>query len=84
MGIITDLTPAHYKLVRIGIERDGSDVVAIADLRIVNADGGVLAMHNPQTILTAPEKAALVGFVTRELALFETATGLTEWVEPGP
>lgn len=82
MGLIADLTPVYYTLVRIGIQRTNGDVVAVADLRILNADGGVLCHHNPSTTLTPQEKQALGNFVNREMAAFETATGLTEWIEP--
>lgn len=82
MSIVEDLTPVYYKLVRIGLQRFGGDVVAIADLRILNAIGMPLATHNPDVTLTQAEKQALAGFVNRELAAFEAATGLTEWEEP--
>ena len=81
MGIINNLTPKHYRMVRVGIQRQGTDVVAIADLQILNADGRVLGTHSPQTTLTSAEKQALAGFVNREMAAFEAATGLTEWKE---
>lgn len=84
MSIIDDLTPVYYELTRIGVQRENGDVVAIADMRIRNADGKILITHNPQTTLTPQEKQALGEFVNRELAVFETATGLTEWVEPEP
>lgn len=80
MSLIEDLTPVHYQLTRIGLQREGSDVVAIADLTILNANGTVLATHNPSTTLTATEKQALAGFVNRELAAFEATTGLTKWI----
>lgn len=82
MDLISDLTPVYYRLLRIGIQRDGTDVVAIADLQILNADEQILVTHNPQTTLSAQEKQLLGTFVNRELAAFEAATGLTEWVEP--
>lgn len=80
MSIIDDLTPVYYRLQRIGLQRNESDVVAIADLTILNAAGTVLATHNPSATLTPAEKQALAGFVNRELAAFEAATGLTEWI----
>ena len=82
MTFIDDLVPVYYELTRIGIQRKNGDAVAIADMRILNADGRQLITHNPQTTLTTQEKQALVAFVNRELAAFETVTGLTEWVEP--
>ncbi len=82
MSFIDDLIPVYYELTRIGIQRKNGDVVAIADMRILNADGRQLITHNPSTTLTTQEKQALGEFVNRELAAFETATGLTEWVDP--
>ncbi len=83
MNFIDDLTPKFYKLVRIGIERDGDgDVIALADVLILGADGGQLVTRHPSTMLTSQEKQALGSFVNRELGKFETATGLTEWIPP--
>jgi len=82
MGIIADLTPVYYRLMRIGVVRSDGDVLAIADLQILNNDSRVLCMHNPTTMLTIQEKQALAGFVEREMIAFEVATGLVEWVEP--
>lgn len=79
MGVVQDLTPVYYKLIRIGVKREGSEVVAIADLRILNEAGDVLCTHNPSTELTPAEKQVLNGFVNREMAVFEAATGLEEW-----
>jgi len=80
MGLINDLTPKYYRMTRIGIQRQGTDVVAIADLQILNADGRILGTHSPQTTLTPEEKQILAGFVNREMVAFEAA-GLTEWKE---
>lgn len=82
MSIIEELTPVYYKLLRIGLQQKNGNVIAIADMHILNADGRVLATHNPSTTLTTAEKQALAGFVNRELAAFEAATGLIKWVEP--
>lgn len=82
MTITEELTPTTYELIRIGIQREGADVVAIADLRIRNASGKILAIHNPSTTLTAGEKSALLAFVNREMGLFEASSGLVEWIPP--
>jgi hypothetical protein len=79
MTIVDDLTPVHYQLNRIRFHRQGADVIAIADLQILNAAGDRIAADHPLTTLTQAEKQALQAFVTRELAAYETATGLTEW-----
>ena len=81
MGLIQDLTPVYYKLTRIGIQRTNGDVIAMADMQILNADGKQLITHNPSTTRTPQEKQALAAFVNRELAAFEQATGLIEWTE---
>ena len=82
MGLIENLTPVYFILTRVGIQRSNGDVVAIADMQILNADGKQLATHNPSTTLTPQEKQVLAAFVNRELEAFETATGLTEWIPP--
>lgn len=80
MSIVADLAPTQYKLIRIGLQQEGTEVVAIADMWIYNAAGQRLTTHNPSTTLTPSEKQVLVGFVNRELAAFEAATGLTKYV----
>ena len=82
MSIVTDLTPTQYSLIRIGLQQEGTKVVAIADMWIYNAAGRRLATHNPGTTLTTNEKQVLAGFVNRELAAFEAATGLTKYIPP--
>lgn len=82
MGLIADLIPVYYTLIRVGIQRANGNVVAIADLRILNADSRILCHHNPSTALTPQEKQVIGNFVNREMAAFEAATGLTEWEEP--
>ena len=87
MSIVTDLTPTQYELIRIGLQREGTEVIAIADMWIYNAAGQRLTTHNPSTTLTTNEKQVLVGFVNRNLAAFEAASGLTKYIppeEPGP
>ena len=85
MTTITEkLTPKTYELIRIGLQREGADVVALADLRIRNAADETLMIDNPSTTLTPSEKSVLAAFVNRELALFEASSGLTEWVPPPP
>jgi hypothetical protein len=61
------------------IIRDGADVKAIGYMEILNANGSRVGTDFPATALTAGEKTALQAFLTRELAVYETATGLTEW-----
>jgi hypothetical protein len=79
MTIVDRLTPVYYRLKRVGFQRAGEDVVAIADLEILNADGKVIATDHPVTTLTAQEEQALRTFLSRELAVYESATGLAEW-----
>jgi hypothetical protein len=81
MGLIEDLTPVYYKLLRIGVQKEGSTVTAVGDMNIMNADGTVLVTHNPSTTLTPQEKTLLRNWVDRELTAFENATGLQEWPE---
>lgn len=79
MTIVDDLTPVYYSLRRIGLKRVGSDVVAVANVAILNAAGIEIAGDTPEATLTTGEKVALLAFIARELGVYETATGLTEW-----
>jgi len=81
MELIANLVPKFYRLVRIGVQRDGDDVVTIADLQILNRDGKVLCTYSPSITLTAAEKQTIRMFVARDLTLFEDVTGLEEWSE---
>lgn len=82
MTIIDDLTPVYYRLMRFGAEQQGTDVVLLWDLDVLNAEGSILATVHPSTTLTTQEKQYLAGFVDRKAAAFEAATGLTKYVEP--
>ncbi len=79
LTIVDKLTPVYYSLRRIGLKRVGSDAVSVANLAILNAGGDVIGGDTPAVTLTAAEKTALVAFITRELGVYETATGLAEW-----
>jgi hypothetical protein len=79
MTVIDQLTPVYYRLVQMRIVRDGADVKAIGYMEILNANGSRIGADFPATTLTAGEKTALQAFLTRELGVYETATGLTEW-----
>lgn len=81
MTVIDDLTPVYFSLMRIGIQRIDGEVIAMADVNILNAMGEQVTVRNPSTTLTAAEKTALLAFITRELGMYATATGLTEWTE---
>lgn len=76
MTIVDDLTPTHYKLMRVGLQKDNGEIVAIADLAIYNAAGEQIAIDNPTVVLTTAEETAVVGFVVRNLDDYETVTGL--------
>ena len=86
MSIVEQLTPVYFRLVRLGIERRGGEVVAVADLRILNADGRAVGGDTPAAVLTEAERSAVEAFVARNLANYAALTGLTEWpgggVEP--
>ena len=82
MGIVADLTPTQYSLIRISLQRSNGAVLVVGDMEIYNAAGQVIASHNASTTLTPSEEQMLATFVTRELAAFEAATGLTKCVGP--
>jgi hypothetical protein len=76
MSIVDDLIPTHYKLLRIGLQKSNGGIIAIGDLAIYNAAGKQITVDNPVVVLTSGEEAAVLGFVTRNLTNYETATGL--------
>jgi hypothetical protein len=81
MSVVDQLTPVFYRLIQMRIVRDGADVKAVGYVEILNASGTHIGTDFPATTLTAQEKTALQAFLTRELAAYESATGLTEWTE---
>lgn len=82
MSIIEDLTPKHFKLMRFAIQREEGGAVLLSDVLILNAAGEQLRTVHPTPTITPQEKQGLKGIIDRNLAAYETATGLTEWVEP--
>lgn len=83
MSIITPFIPTHYKVLRMGLQRTDSGVVAIYDIQLLNAEGQVVGTVNPASVLTTPEKAAIATIFNRDKAMFEAATGLSEWTAGG-
>lgn len=82
MSLINYLIPTYYKIGRLGIQKDGSQVVASYDVAIFNVDGRRLATIHPSSVLTAQEKTALLAIIQRDKNQFEANTGLTEWLPP--
>ena len=80
MSIVDDLTPTHYKLIRVGVEKDAGGAIATTDMAIVNSSGVQLASHGVGVTLTQEEKQTLIGIVDRCTAEFEAETGLERWV----
>lgn len=82
MSVITDLTPTQYELIRVGIQRDETEITAIADIRIYNADDRAMVIHNLNITSTPDEKQMLTRLIDRELGAFETRDKLTKYVPP--
>jgi len=80
MSLIDFLTPAHYRVLRLGIQRDGG-LTARYDLMILNAAGRQLEAMSLSSVLTQGEQDAIVAMFQRDQAQFEANTGLTEWQE---
>ena len=80
MSLIDHLTPAHYRVLRLGIQKDGG-LTARYDLMILNAAGRELERMSVSSVLTQGEQDAIVAMFQRDQAQFETNTGLTEWQE---
>lgn len=82
MAILDELTPRWYEVLRLGMQRQDGDVIAIYDVAIRSVNGNRMGILNPSSVLTPGEKAAVVAIYLRDEAQFEAATGLEKWVEP--
>lgn len=82
MAPLDGLTPRWYEPLRLAIQRVNGDVVAIYDVGIRNVNGSQMGTLNPESVLTPEEKAMVAALYQRDLAQFEAATGLEQWVEP--
>lgn len=82
MAILDELTPRWYEVLRLGIQQQDSDVVAVYDIAIRNVLGNRMAIINRGSALTTQEKQAVAAIYRRDEAQFEAATGLEKWIEP--
>lgn len=82
MAILDELTPAYYEVLRLGLQRRDGEVVAVYDVAIRNVNEHRMAIINQGSVLTEQEGQAVVAIFQRDVAAFEAATGLQEWVEP--
>lgn len=82
MAILDKLTPKYYEVLRLGMQRQDGEVVAIYDIAIRSISGNTMQIINQSSVLTVPEKQAVVAIFLRDKEQFETATRLEEWVEP--
>jgi len=79
MSIVDQLTPTQYKLNRFAVQiGEDDELILTSDVGIYNATGGLVAYDHPTPQATAGELAAFLAWIERNLALYETATGLTE------
>jgi len=79
MSIVDQLTPTQYKLQRFAVQvGDGGELSLFSDVAVYNADGRQVGDDHPTPQATAGELAAFAAWIERNLALYETATGLTE------
>ncbi len=76
MGLLDGLAPKYYKVLRMGLQRSGAEVVALYDIGIYNESGRLLDTISPAASLTAQEKTAVAGIFSRDKTTFEAATGL--------
>lgn len=82
MAILDELTPRWYEVLRLGMQRQDGEVVAIYDIAIRNVLGNRMKIINRGSVLTEQEKQAVIAIFLRDKAQFEAATGLEEWVVP--
>lgn len=84
MAIMDELTPRWYEVLRLGMQQQDSEIVAIYDVAIRNVLGQRMAIINESSVLTEQERQAVIAIFQRDVAAFEAATGLEKWIEPGP
>ena len=82
MAILDELMPKYYKVLNLGMQRQNGEVVAVYDVAIRNVLGQRMAIISQGSPLTAQEQQAVVAIFQRDVAAFETATGLEKWIEP--
>jgi len=76
------LTPKYYEVLNLGMQRQDGDVVASYSIAIRNVLGNRMQIINLGSTLTEQERQAVVAIFQRDVAAFETVTGLTKWEEP--
>lgn len=85
MGIVADLTPTQYKLLRFAVQRDGEGGIELhADVAVYNAAGQQVGDDHPTPQATTAQLSAFLTWINSNLETYETATGLTPLVEPEP
>lgn len=82
MAILDPVTPTYYKVRQMQIKVEGGEMFVGYGVEILNVHGHSLGMLYPDSAMTEAEKAAVLNRYNTDKAAFETATGLTEWVNP--
>ena len=78
MTIVDDLTPTQYRLLRFAVRIENGELALYSDIAVYNAAGKQVGTDHPTPQATAGQLAAFTEWIESNLALYETATGLTE------
>lgn len=78
MTIVDDLTPTQYKLKRFAVQVQDGSLALFSDIAVYNAVGIQIGDDHPIPQATEAQLAAFTAWIETNLALYETATGLTE------
>lgn len=82
MTIVDELTPTQYRLKRFAVQVLGDGSLSLhSDIAVYNAAGQRVGDDHPTPQATQAELDAFAAWIARNLALYETATGLTELPE---
>ncbi|HUW31971.1 MAG TPA: hypothetical protein VM223_10190 [Planctomycetota bacterium] len=83
MNIVVDKTTiTQFELVRLCHQPTAAGLVTMADLRLRNAAGAIIARHSIPVTWTTQELAVLEAKVAERETEFAAATGWTKYVPP--
>lgn len=86
MGVVDDLTPEYFEIIRLVIDfpdryEDPLATIALhADVIIRNAAGEQLTIVNLEPTATPAQTTAFLTWANNKIADFVTSTGLTRWL----
>ena len=87
MGVVEDLTPVYFEVIRLVIsftdprEDPLTSIELDADISILNAAGKQLQIVNVKPTATAAQETAFLNWAIEKISEYATAQGLTRFTE---